>query len=251
MGIIKIIKRTNQSSKLIIISIIICISIIIFFIIYKNMTTYEYFKNDNDDQYTGIITKWDNSNGFYSQLLFKLNQYIYCKKYNINFAFAHENWSYTYKDGWTDYFENVTLSFPTSSSNSISKFKTKLLKIGGCCTILEQFPLRDYVEIIPEFYRHNNITRNNINLNIQKLGLNEKQYGAVYIRRGDKLVNEIEFVPSSKFVDILLSKYPDCNVIFVQTDDYNSYLEIEKYIKDMKLPVKVYTLCSPTNFGSK
>jgi hypothetical protein len=225
----------------------ILLAIYVFTQYYKKGTTNEietFISGDKKYEFDELNTIWDNGSGFYSQLLFKLNHYIYCKKYNHAFKMSHHNWPYTYEKGWIDYFEPIELNSNRNSGNS------KILDLGGCCTILEQFPLRDYVSIIPEFYRYNKKTEQHINSIVNKLGLIEGQYGAIYIRRGDKLVDEIEFIPSSKFLDLLLSKYPTCSTVFVQTDDYNSFIEIEKYVKDNGLNIKALTLCPPTSFGS-
>ena len=42
-------------------------------------------------------------------------------------------------------------------------------------------------------------------------------------------------------MDLLLIKNPDCNTIFLQTDDYNCFLDIESYVKPRD--IKVITLC--------
>ena len=159
------------------------------------------------------------------------------------------SWPYTIKNGWTDYFEDVKLSYNNTDSTQIPDSQNKI--IGGCCTILEQFPLSDYVAIIPEFYRYNGETRQHINKIKDQLDINNKEYGAVYIRRGDKLVDETQFVPSSKFVDILLEKMPNCKLLFVQTDDYNSYTDIKDYIENtLKKDIKVLTTCPNNRYGT-
>ena len=76
------------------------------------------------------------------------------------------------------------------------------------------------------------------------------EYGALYIRRGDKLVNEINFIPTEKFADKLLEIYPSCKCIFLQTDDYNCFTDLEKYVKDKGLNIILKTLCPSNNFGA-
>jgi hypothetical protein len=228
---------------------------VICYIFYKLIKTNNSIENFETPTYNLLISNWDNGSGFYSQLLFKLNHYLYCKKYNIGYETNSNNWQYKYKNGWTDYFENVFLDNDNIKQNNTKQKNTNNTKtqtINGCCTILEQFPLRDYVSIISngEYYKYNATTQNHINKVKNDLGLVDGQYGSIYIRRGDKLVNEIKFIPSSKFVQLLIEKYPDCSVIFVQTDDYNSYLEVKDYIAKNNLNIKVLTLCPETNFGA-
>ena len=237
------IKKILKYKKLIL--LIIIIIIISLYTLFKNMD--KFVENFVEPDYNVIISNWDNGSGFYSELGFKLNHYLYCKKYNIDFKTEIHNWPYTFKDGWIDYFEDVKLNYDKNEGEVVN---TKI--ISGCCTILEQFPLKDYVNIIPEYYKYNKKTQVFINYIKNKLGLINKEYGSIYIRRGDKLVNEIEFIPASKFVDLLLQKYPDCKVIFVQTDDYNSYLDVKKHIhNELKKPnIKILTLCPETSFGA-
>ena len=197
-----------------------------------------------DTNVNTIVSNWDNVSGFYSELGFKLNHYLYCKKYKINFTTPAINWQYTFDKGWTDYFEDVKLSYHPDTK------ETKTL--NGCCTILEQFPLEDYINIIPEYYRYNPKTKSHIDKVKQDLGLINKRYGAVYIRRGDKLVDEIKIVPSVNFAKMLLEKMSDCKYIFVQTDDYTCYIDIKNYVENelKNSEIKVLTICPENVFGA-
>lgn len=207
----------------------------------------EHFANP---EYQTLKSQWDNGSGFYSELHFKLNHYLYAKKYNLDFVMVYNNWPYTFENGWTDYFEDVKLESTNKYDNKSDNKKEETL--GGCCKILEHFPLRDYIKILPEFYKYNTKIKNLINNKTQELGLVKGQYGAIYIRRGDKLVEENNYNDASKFVDMLLDKYPDCNLIFVQTDDYNSYLEAKDYVhnKLKRNDIKLITLCPDNVFGA-
>lgn len=246
----QIISNKNLLYGLVKICIVICIVILIYRIYKEHFT--EQIENFVNPDYKTLISNWDNGSGFFSELSFKLNHYLYCKKYKINFKTNSDNWSYKYANGWIDYFEDIMLNYNTDENTGISNIEdnNKIKTVSGCCEFLEQFPLRDYVAIIPEYYKYNVKTFEHIKKIKNELGLVREQYGSIYIRRGDKLVDEIKFIPSSKFVELLLSKYPDCKTIFVQTDDYNSFLEVQDYTQNMKLNIKILTLCPKTNFGS-
>ena len=199
-----------------------------------------------------IISVWDNGSGFYSELLFKLNHYLYSKKYLLNVTTVAVNWPYTYSNGWTDYFEDTNLSYLLDDKDTIdAKDANRSITIRGCCMVLEQFPLGDYRNIISEYYKYNSKTRIHINNITNNLGLHVGEYGAVYIRRGDKLVDEITIVPAADFAKLLLKKMPECNTIFVQTDDYNCYIDIKNYIEnELHSNIKILTICPDTNFGA-
>ena len=89
--------------------LILLILLVILVIIYtynKNILLTEGFTNDNNHK--GIIINM-NDVGFFSQIKFTLNKFIYCKKYNINFNIESDKWIYKYNYGWLDYFENIDL----------------------------------------------------------------------------------------------------------------------------------------------
>jgi hypothetical protein len=73
------------------------------------------------------------------------------------------------------------------------------------------------------------------------------EYGSIFVRRGDKLIEESILVPAEHYLDYLLEIYPNCNCVFVQTDDYNVFLELLAYQeKTPKIQhIQLYTLCKP------
>ena len=239
------INKYNKYNKYIYIIILLLILILVYIYYYNNNkynNKYEYFEQP---KYNTLISNWDNGSGFYSELAFKLNHYLYCKKYNINYKTNSENWPYKYKNGWTDYFEDIELNLNNKdTTNSLTHTEQ------GCCTILEQFKLKDYVNIIPEYYRYKPEIQNIINNKKNELNLINNEYGCIYIRRGDKLINEINFVHTNKFIDKLLNKYLNCKIIFLQTDDYNCFIDLQNYIKNNNLNIKPLTLCPNNVFGA-
>jgi hypothetical protein len=248
-------KNNNQNKYILIILLILIILILILlynYYIYKNIDI-KYSKNiiENFEQpkYKTLISNWDNGSGFYSELAFKLNHYLYCKKYNINYKTNSENWPYKYKNGWTDYFEDIKLKFNNNDTNN-DNTNNLIHTEAGCCTILEQFQIKDYVNIIPEYYKYTPEVQTIINNKKHELGLVNGDYGCIYIRRGDKLVDEITLIHTNKFIEKLLLKYPECKTIFLQTDDYNCFIDLQKYIKDNNLDIKPITLCPENMFGS-
>jgi hypothetical protein len=240
--------KPGKYGKFIVILVCLCIVCILFVMIIKfiNKPAESKIEQFNNPDYQVIKTIWDNGSGFYSVLQFKLNHYLYAKKYNLDFVMSYNNWPYTFEHGWTDYFEDVKLESTNKSGDK------KVRDIGGCCTILEHFPIRDYIAILPQFYKYNKKIKDLIEKKKQELGLVNGQYGAIYIRRGDKLVDENKYNNASKFIDILLANYSKCNIIFVQTDDYNSYLEAKEYVhKNLhRNDINLITLCPENVFGA-
>lgn len=240
-------KNIKNKYKYIYIYLSLFILILLLYNIYDKYNKYIYIENFNPPTYKTLISNWDNGSGFYSELAFKLNHYLYCKKYNLNFKTNSNNWPYKFKHGWTDYFENIELRLNNDFDNNDP---TLIHYENGCCSILEKFKLKDYVNAIHEYYNYTPTIQNIINKKKQSIGLINNDYGCIYIRRGDKLLTEIEFIHTDKFIDKLINIYPDCKTIFLQTDDYNCFIDLQNYIKDKNLNITAITLCPENNFGS-
>jgi hypothetical protein len=105
------------------------------------------------------------------------------------------------------------------------------------------------VQAIKEVYKLNNFVLNEITNIKLKFNIESNEYSSIFIRRGDKLISESEFISAEKYIIYLLKINPECKIIFLQTDDYSSYLELEKYIFENNLNIKVYTLCDKQTRG--
>jgi hypothetical protein len=44
-------------------------------------------------------------------------------------------------------------------------------------------------------------------------------------------------------------KNPECNTVFLQTDDYQCYIDIQSFLKKRSLDIQVVTLCDENLFG--
>ena len=211
--------------KLIIIALII---LLIITLIIKN----------NKEGFDTLITQLDYSAGFYSQLFFLINHYIYCKNNEVNFIINSNNWLFKYKDGWEDYFEPISLTF-----NLIIETKTVTHS-----TNMSDYTIQEYKNNIPEIYKYNENTLNKIQNYMTENNLTV--YDSIFIRRGDKLANESNLYDEQIYLDLLLSKNPNCNNLFIQTDDYNCVTKINELIKEKSLNIKTYTLCEKSQVGT-
>ena len=180
--------------------------------------------------------------GFFSSLFFSINHYIFCKKRNINFKFISSNWLYKSINGWSDYFANeIELNYYPNDSE-IYYFRHD--------DVLDEFTMYEYRDVIlNEIYVYNDEIKRRIEETNSKLNLLKGEYDSIYIRRGDKLCYESKYYSSDKYIKLLLEKNPNCKTIFLQTDDYNCFLDIEKYIIDNSLDIKLITLCDPSEVG--
>lgn len=179
-----------------------------------------------------LITKLGRGAGFYSQLFFLINHYLYCKKNNIKFIVNTDEWLFKYKHGWEDYFLNINIYEGLEVNNCFGHSQ----QIGD-------FNIVEYKNAINEIYVYNHTIIDKINEVKRDINL-KPGYDAIFIRRGDKLSGESYYISTEKYIDVLLFKKPTCHTIFVQTDDYNCYLDVKKYVKTKQLKINVITICN-------
>lgn len=189
-----------------------------------------------------ITSVLDKSAGFYSVLFFTINHYIHCKKNNKTFKLDDSNWLFKSVNGWTDYFK--TIDFEGGNDTHEEPQVLKHNQLAG------NFLMWDYQDIIRNhLYLYNDEVAREIREKKTELGLVHGEYDAIFIRRGDKLCCESKFIDTNQYVELLLRKNPNCCTIFVQTDDYNVFLDVEKYVKTHNLNIRVVTMCDPNTRG--
>lgn len=182
-----------------------------------------------------------NHAGFFSEFFFMIKSYLYSKKHNKQFIIDTTNWLFKYKLGWDDYFIPIENNSEPSDIESYCFFNY-VNDINN--NILEEFTVIDYKNAINDIYKYNTTVQSNINDKYKELELFNKNYGSLFIRRGDKLGHESKIYYTDVYIELLLEKYPDCSIIYIQTDDYTCILEAEKYINDNSLNIKIITMCN-------
>lgn len=194
-----------------------------------------------------IISKLGSNGGFFSELFFMVNHYIHCKKHNRTFRLDTNDWLYKFQEGWTDYFN------PIDFDGNDTHDETHTM---GHIYLFEHFPLYEYITVLKDIFIFNKKTRQIIDETIRDYFLLSKQikediqkYDAIYIRRGDKLFFETNYISGEKYLELLMQKNPNCQNVYLQTDDYNSFLEIQKYISEKSLNIHLFTRCDPNMRG--
>jgi hypothetical protein len=174
-----------------------------------------------------------------------MNHYLYCKYNNKNFKIDDRTWLFKIKNGWTDYFEKIEL-IKNNNNNNNNNTEITTAKHG---ITLADYSIQEYKNIIPEIYIYNEHTKQEINKVKLQFNLIDNEYDAIFIRRGDKLISESKKIDETTYIDLLLKKNPFCSTIFLQTDDYNSFIGLEKYIKEHNLNIKIHTICDKNSLG--
>jgi hypothetical protein len=189
--------------------------------------------------------------GFFSSFFFVVNHYIYAKINKQGFQLITKNWLFKYKKGWEDYFLPIDfiengLKYNNNDNNDND------MHIQKHITILADYPLKMYRQIILQnIYKYNSETQEKINKSKHILSWNPKEYATIFIRRGDKLIAESQLIPAEQYLMYLLELYPECNNVYLQTDDYNVFLElIEFQSKNSYLKhINIQTFCKPEYRG--
>jgi hypothetical protein len=154
------------------------------------------------------------NSGFFSEIFFMLNYYLICNKNNIPFSINSVEWLFKYEKGWHDYFDSLDeLSYNRDFYYISNSFPEETNYYGDI-----DFTLLDYKNIMIDIFKFNNKLQNIYNDTIKNLGL--INYHAIFIRRGDKLIRESIYIPTARYIDILL-KNDNVDILFIQTDDYN------------------------------
>ena len=173
--------------------------------------------------------------GFFSDAFRLLHTYMVCKKNGDELFINSSNWNF---GRWNDYF--TTLSATTTK---------EVVDINWDKPEDRQFTVTDYRNAIQDVFVFQPTIYKRLEDTLEKLNLKGKESSTVsiFIRRGDKLIGEAVFVPTEFYVKLALTRNPEH--IFVQTDDYRAFLEVQNITQQMAPHVNVYTTCPSTKFG--
>ena len=188
-----------------------------------------------NDKKSAIVVVLQQSPGFFSQFLYLCNVYIYAKEQGVNFYIENNNWQYTYKDGWHDYFKTLNVFKDEGQYTNVKRY---IIPNNEGIPI---YKTSQYIECIKEIFILKDELQKKIDDYIKEIG---SEYNSLYIRRGDKVM-EVELMS----IDDILSQTNiknEAQSLFIQTDDYTSV----EYLKT-KIPlVKLVTLTPKTMRGS-
>ena len=96
-----------------------------------------------------ITTILGKAAGFYSQLFFLINHYLYAKKNNLQFNVKSDEWLFRFKNGWEDYFKNIDIKI-----NNIHDLNNYY--VGHHNQIIE-CTITEYKNAIKEIYLYNDV----------------------------------------------------------------------------------------------
>jgi hypothetical protein len=180
--------------------------------------------------------------GFFSEVFFMVNYYLISQRNNFPFGINTSNWLFKYEKGWHDYFNSLN---EIDENTQFYLVPNRIPEEIDFCENLN-FTILDYRNACLDIFQLNDKLTIIYNSIIRDLDLYD--YHSIFIRRGDKMIQESVYISTSKYIDLLLEK-ENVKTIFIQTDDYNVYLEAKKYINSLNLDIRIVTTCPITKKG--
>jgi len=167
--------------------------------------------------------------GFFSLFFIMCTAYITSKKMGLPFFIIHSNWLYTWDKGWHDYF--TTLKIAPFSLIQI-KDNDRFFNV--------HYPLSEYVNSIRELFVLKPELVSRVNRIVGSL---PPDFIAVFVRRGDKLIQEAKYIPVSEIFKHI--PHTKTDTFFIQTDDYTVVEEIRSMLPE----ATIVSTVSPTKRG--
>lgn len=158
-----------------------------------------------------IIFTLDDSNGFFCLFFLMSNAYIASKKLGHQFYIRSSQWKYKHTEGWHDYFISL---------EECPLFPIILNPIYANCS-LDRFyqpdhSLQEYAIAIHELFKLKSDLVSRVNALVSSM---PSDYIGVFVRRGDKLINEAKYIPFSDILNCI--PHSETSTFFIQSDDYS------------------------------
>ena len=191
-----------------------CLVILALYIIYR-FDLVEPFSNPSNSA-TAIVCVLHPGSGFFSQFFFLCKVYLFAKERGQPFFIEHDNWQYTYKEGWHDYFTTLTLFTGDATYTEVKRYR------AHSADDIPEYTIQQYIDCIKEIF----VLQPRLQARVEEViqGING-EYTSLYVRRGDK-ANEMALVS----IDNVLQQtdiIDDGRKIFLKTDDYTVVEEIK------------------------
>jgi hypothetical protein len=172
-----------------------------------------------------------------------VGHYLFAKKNKLALTIVDDAWLFKHKLGLKDYFDSLDTHTPDKA------YQMPVFHIGTDDERINinRFTVKEYQEGFAFVTKLNKNMEEKKQAVMNKLGLVEGQYDAIMIRRGEKIYCESYYIDTKDFITKLAER--KTNTIFVQTDDYNGYLETVEEAKKIDPNIKVITTCPPTQHG--
>lgn len=185
-------------------------------------------------------------NGTYSNLMNMYVTILYGLGNGIQFRVNNPRYEECFEKFWHDtpYQENMTTvndyTIWAASRHCSKQYASVVVPELGIT--LDQTNFEKLKKIVDVVWRLNKETQNIVQITREKIKL-PPAFCGIHIRRGDKMGTEMEYIPTSKYVE----KYQEVGKnlpIFIATDDYQVIDEFKQLTNSV-----IYYVAQPTQIG--
>lgn len=184
-------------------------------------------------KYTAIVYQLNAGGGFFSTFFFLCKAFLTARALRVPFYVEDRGWPYTHRFGWRDYFRSLE---PPPAVMLNPRRVTHITQGSE-----PHYKLREYVEACREIFKLQPHLAQRAHAIASQMNGN---YVAVFVRRGDKLIEEAKYISISD----ILAKIPhtSATTFFVQTDDYT----VVEEFRSLHPANKVFSTVPSTKRGS-
>ena len=184
-----------------------------------------------------FVFRLTNDSGFFCMFFIMCNAYIASKKLGSPFYINSPDWGYGWMRGWHDYFTTLnTVPLIPKLINPVEIDAKDVVRFYK-----PDFPLQEYVNCIHELFVLKPYLIARVNTLVKTL---PPDFIAIFVRRGDKLIQEAKYIPVSDILKHI--PYSETSTFFIQTDDYSVVEEIQSMLPT----TRIVSTVSPTKRGA-
>jgi hypothetical protein len=178
--------------------------------------------------------------------------YLIAKKNLLDFYFQDDGFMYRHTDGWHDYFDSLSIYNASKQYENPLDLDIKNDSQISMFNIFSKdnfFTLKENKDALCLLTKLNARMNSLLEESLKNLQLEVGQFDSIFIRRGDKMFSESTYYDTEVYIDKLIEK--GTSSIYVQTDDYAAFEELEEIIKNKyQNRIRICTLCPKTKRGT-
>jgi hypothetical protein len=198
-----------------------------------------------------IILEYIRTKGYGGGICYSINaivgHYLIAKKNNLHFYLDDRAWPFQNEEGWCDYFDSVitwnhSIKEDTKYIIKSTEFDINYNSPYFIFSKENCFTLQEYRDAYKYIAHLNTLMIEKMNDILKKHNLIPGEYDSIMIRRGDKMLSESLYIDTEKYLNQLIEK--DTKTIFLQTDDYDCFIELSNIIKEKyNNSIRLVTTC--------
>lgn len=199
--------------------------------------------NYGNDKIT-LIYDLENENGFFCNFFFLFSTYIFSRKNSKMLFIKDNNWKFKYKNGLSDYFEKNAYYQIIHDVSYIEN--PNIFRHSN--EVITKLYYQDYRKYIREFYLLNNEVLQCTNNYKARINLPEK-YNSIFVRGGDKLIYESQYIPCEIYIKKLLEIHNNNTNLFIHSDDHDEVMKFIGYIKTITDKFNIFYITDEIDKG--